>query len=33
VSAGDYFEVRLLTSGDASVTVEDHSWFAIEKLA
>jgi hypothetical protein len=33
VSAGDWFEVRLLTSGDASVTVEDHSWFAIEKLA
>lgn len=33
VVAGDWFEVRLLTSGDSSVTVEDHSWFAIEKLA
>ena len=33
VSAGDYFELRLLTAGDASVTVEDYSWFAIEKIA
>lgn len=33
VTAGDYFEVRLLTTGDSSVTVEDYSWFAIEKLA
>jgi hypothetical protein len=33
VVAGDYFEVRLLIQGDASVTVEDFSWFAIEKLA
>jgi hypothetical protein len=33
VVAGDYFEVRLLTTGDASVTLQDFSWFAIEKLA
>lgn len=32
VVEGDYFEVRLLTTGDSSVTVEDFSWFAIEKL-
>ena len=33
VSAGDYFELRLHAIGDASVTFEDFSWFAIEKIA
>jgi hypothetical protein len=32
VTAGAYFELRLLCSGDASVTLEDHSWFCIEEL-
>jgi hypothetical protein len=33
VTAGTYFELRLYTPGDTSVTVEDYSWFAIEKVA
>lgn len=32
VSAGDYFEVVASMSGDASSTMEDYSWFAIEAL-
>jgi hypothetical protein len=30
VSPGDYFECVLL--GTASLTVEDHSWFAMERV-
>ena len=33
VSAGDYFELRLETGGDGSTTLEDYSWFSIEKVA
>jgi hypothetical protein len=29
---GDYFELRLETGGDSSTTVEDYSWFAVEKV-
>jgi hypothetical protein len=33
VSPGDYFEIWPLIPGDASITIEDYSWFAIEKLS
>lgn len=33
VSQGDYFRVFLLCSDDVSLTVEDFSWFAIERVA
>lgn len=33
VTPGDYFELRYLVETDTSVTIESHSWFAIEKVS